>query len=102
MPVWLAPKQVIVLPISDKYAAYGDEVVKFLKKHDIRASIDHRSEKAGKKIRDAEVSKTPYMLIVGEKEADVQSVSVRMHGGTDLGLMELQQFADRIIDEASL
>ena len=102
LPVWLAPKQVIVLPISDKYAAYGDEVVKFLKKHDIRASIDHRSEKAGKKIRDAEVSKTPYMLIVGEKEAEVQSVSVRMHGGTDLGLMELQQFADRIIDEASL
>lgn len=102
LPVWLAPKQVIVLPISDKYAAYGDEVVKFLKKHDIRASIDHRSEKAGKKIRDAEVSKTPYMLIVGEKEAEVRSVSVRMHGGTDLGLMELQQFADRIIDEASL
>lgn len=102
LPVWLAPKQVIVLPISDKYAAYGDEVVKFLKKHDIRASIDHRSEKAGKKIRDAEVSKTPYMLIVGEKEAEVRSVSVRMHGGTDLGLMELQQFADRIFDEASL
>lgn len=102
LPVWLAPKQVIVLPISDKYAAYGDEVVKFLKKHDIRASIDHRSEKAGKKIRDAEVSKTPYMLIVGEKEAEAQSVSVRMHGGTDLGLMELQQFADRIIDEAKL
>lgn len=102
LPVWLAPKQVIVLPISDKYAAYGNEVVKFLKKHDIRASIDHRSEKAGKKIRDAEVSKTPYMLIVGEKEAEVQSVSVRMHGGTDLGLMELQQFAERIIDEARI
>lgn len=102
LPVWLAPKQVIVLPISDKYAAYGDEVVKFLKKNDIRASIDHRSEKAGKKIRDAEVSKTPYMLIVGEKEAEAKSVSVRMHGGTDLGLMELQQFADRIIDEAKL
>ena len=102
LPVWLAPKQVIVLPISDKYAAYGNEVVKFLKKNDIRASIDHRSEKAGKKIRDAEVSKTPYMLIVGEKEAEAQSVSVRMHGGTDLGLMELQQFAERIIDEASI
>ncbi len=102
LPVWLAPKQVIVLPISDKYASYGDEVVKFLKKHDIRASIDHRSEKAGKKIRDAEVSKTPYMLIVGEKEAEARGVSVRMHGGADLGLMELQQFADKIIDEAKL
>ncbi len=100
LPVWLAPKQVVVLPISEKYAEYGDEVVKLLKKHDIRASIDHRSEKAGKKIRDAEVSKTPYMLIVGEKEAESNSVSVRMHGGTDLGLMELQLFAEKIIDEA--
>jgi threonyl-tRNA synthetase len=100
LPVWLAPKQVIVLPISDKYAAYGNEVVKFLKKHDIRASIDHRSEKAGKKIRDAEMSKIPYMLIVGEKEAEQNAVSVRMHGGTDLGTLELQQFAEKIIDEA--
>lgn len=102
LPVWLAPKQVTVLPISDKYASYGDEVVKFLKKHDIRASIDHRSEKAGKKIRDAEVSKVPYMLIVGEKEANQNHVSVRKHGGEDLGSMELQQFAEKIVDEAKL
>ena len=102
LPVWLSPKQVTVLPISDKYADYGDEVVKFLKKHDIRASIDHRSEKAGKKIRDAEVSKVPYMLIVGEKEASQQHVSVRRHGGEDLGSMGIQQFAEKIVDEAKL
>jgi len=99
-PVWLAPHQVIVLPISDKYADYAEEVVKFLKKNDIRALIDHRSEKAGKKIRDAEVSKIPYMLIVGEKEQAENAVSVRKHGGEDLGAMSLQQFADKIINEA--
>jgi len=99
-PVWLAPRQVIVLPISDKYADYAEEVVKFLKKNDIRALIDHRSEKAGKKIRDAEIAKIPYMLIVGEKEQTLNEVSVRRHGGEDLGSMSLQQFADQIINEA--
>jgi threonyl-tRNA synthetase len=101
-PAWLAPKQVIVLPISDKYQDYADEVVKFLKNLDIRASIDSRSEKAGKKIRDAEVAKIPYMLIVGEKEAAGRAVSVRKHGGEDLGIMELQQFADIIVDETRI
>ena len=99
LPVWLAPKQVIVLPISDKYAAYAEEVGKFLKKADIRASVDHRAEKAGKKIRDAEVKKIPYMVIVGEKEESSKSLSIRMHGGTDLGLMEWQEFADRVLNE---
>ena len=99
-PVWLAPRQVIVLPISDKYADYAEEVVKFLKKNDIRALIDHRSEKAGKKIRDAEIAKIPYMLIVGDKEQTQNEVSVRRHGGEDLGSMSLQQFADQIINEA--
>ena len=102
LPTWLAPKQVIVLPISDKYQEYALEVVKFLKNHDIRASIDSRSEKAGKKIRDAEIAKIPYMLIVGEKEATEGAVSVRKHGGADLGSMELQQFADIIVDETRI
>ena len=101
-PAWLAPKQVIVLPISDKYQDYAIEVVKFLKNLDIRASIDSRSEKAGKKIRDAEVAKIPYMLIVGEKEAEGRAVSVRKHGGEDLGSMGLQQFADIIVDETRI
>lgn len=99
LPVWLAPKQAIVLPISDKYAAYAEEVGKFLKKADIRASVDHRAEKAGKKIRDAEVKKIPYMVIVGEKEESSKSLSIRMHGGTDLGSMEWQEFADRVLNE---
>ncbi|MCL9980131.1 MAG: threonine--tRNA ligase [Bacteroidia bacterium] len=101
-PVWLAPKQAIVLPISDKYADYAEEVGKYLKISDIRASVDHRSEKAGKKIRDAEVAKIPYMIIVGEKEQESQTVSVRMHGGTDLGSMEIQQLAERILNESKL
>ncbi len=101
-PVWLAPKQVIVLPISDKYADYAEEVGNLLKKSDIRASVDHRAEKAGKKIRDAEVAKIPYMVIVGEKEQASGNVSVRMHGGTDLGTMELQQFAEKILNEARI
>jgi len=88
------------LPISDKYADYAEEVVKFLKKNDIRALIDHRSEKAGKKIRDAEIAKIPYMLIVGDKEQTQNEVSVRRHGGEDLGSMSLQQFAEQIINEA--
>lgn len=101
-PTWLAPKQVIVLPISDKFTDYAEEVVIFLKKHDIRASVDTRAEKAGKKIRDAEIAKIPYMLIVGEKEVSQQQVSVRQHGGLDLGVMELQRFAVKLVDETSI
>jgi threonyl-tRNA synthetase len=101
-PTWLAPKQVVVLPISDKYIEYTESVVNFLKKHDIRASLDTRAEKAGKKIRDAEIAKIPYMLIVGEKEANEQQVSVRKHGGLDLGAMGIQQLADILIDETRI
>jgi threonyl-tRNA synthetase len=101
-PTWLAPKQVVILPISDKYADYAEEVANFLKKHDIRASLDTRAEKAGKKIRDAEIAKIPYMLIVGEKEANEQQVSVRKHGGLDLGAMGIQQLADILIDETRI
>lgn len=101
-PTWLAPKQVVVLPISDKYIEYAEGVVNFLKKHDIRASLDTRAEKAGKKIRDAEITKIPYMLIVGEKEANEQQVSVRKHGGLDLGAMGIQQLADILIDETRI
>jgi threonyl-tRNA synthetase len=101
-PTWLAPKQVVVLPISDKYIDYAESVVNFLKKHDIRASLDTRAEKAGKKIRDAEIAKIPYMLIVGEKEANEQQVSVRKHGGLDLGAMGIQQLAEILIDETRI
>ncbi len=101
-PVWLAPRQVAVLPISDKFIDYAIHVAEFLKKADIRAFVDERSEKAGRKIRDAEVAKIPYMLIVGEKEAAAGEVSVRKHGGADLGSMAIQAFTDQVISETKI
>jgi threonyl-tRNA synthetase len=93
-PLWLSPDQVIILPISEKYAGYSEEVKNHLENLDIRASIDHRDEKIGRKIRDAEVGKFPFMLIAGEKEAENKSVSVRRHGQGDLGNLSLQEFTD--------
>jgi len=101
-PVWLAPRQVAVLPISDKFLDYAIHVAEFLKKADIRAFVDERSEKAGRKIRDAEVAKIPYMLIVGEKEAAAGEVSVRKHGGADLGSLSLQVFTDQVLSETKI
>jgi threonyl-tRNA synthetase len=92
-PLWLTPEQFIILPISDKYQAYSEKVMSELAKLDLRGSIDQRSEKTGKKIRDAEISKVPYMLIVGEKEENEGLVSVRRHGEGDLGAMKIEDFA---------
>lgn len=91
-PLWLTPEQVIILPISEKYLDYAYEVKKLLDLHDIRAIIDERNEKTGRKIRDAEVSKIPYMLIVGEKEAAEKALSVREHGIGDKGSMAITDF----------
>lgn len=101
-PLWLTPDQVIILPISDKYSEYANEVCNFLKKYDIRAFVDERAEKTGKKIRDAEIAKIPYMLIVGEKEAESGEVSVRRHGGEDLGSMNREAFAEQIKQETAI
>jgi threonyl-tRNA synthetase len=101
LPLWLVPDQVAVLPISEKHIEYAQSVLQLLKKSDIRGLIDERSEKAGKKIRDAEMSKIPYMLVVGEKEADTQTVSVRKHGGADLGSMSLAEFSAIITKETT-
>ena len=98
-PLWLTPDQVCILPISDKYMDYSKEVLNSLKISDIRAEIDDRSEKTGRKIRDAEVRKIPFMLIVGEREATERKVSVRRHGGEDLGSMKLQEFKNLVIKE---
>ncbi len=92
-PLWLAPDQIAVLPISEKYADYADQVLNFLEEKDIRGFIDHRDEKIGRKIRDAEVGKVPFMLIVGEKEQEEQSVSARKHGEGDVGTFKLTDFA---------
>lgn len=98
-PLWLSPEQVIILGISEKYNDYVRNVAELLKNSDIRASIDERDEKIGRKIRDAEVKKVPYMLIVGEKEAATGTVSVRKHGGEEPGNMSLSDFATLIQKE---
>ena len=95
-PVWLAPEQVVVLPISDKFNEQAKNICGMLKKYYIRASFDDRSEKIGKKIRDAETSKIPYMLILGEKEIANNTVSIRKHGQGDLGTMNTEEFAQKI------
>ena len=84
-PAWLAPLQVKILPISDKFMDYAKTVLQKLKKADIRAEIDDRNEKIGKKIRDTELMKVPYMLVVGEKEMNENKVSIRRQGKGDLG-----------------
>jgi len=98
-PLWLTPTQVNILPISDKHNEYAENLLKLLKKHDIRALVDDRSEKTGRKIRDAELSKVPYMLIVGDQEAEKQSVSIRKHGGEDLGSMRNEEFIKHVRTE---
>ena len=95
-PLWLTPDQAIILPISDKYQDYAKKVLYLLNNSEIRALIDERSEKAGRKIRDAELKKIPYMLIVGEKEEASGTVSVRKHGEGDLGSFALEDFISRI------
>jgi threonyl-tRNA synthetase len=91
-PLWLSPEQIIILPISEKYENYANEIFKLLQEVDIRGTVDHRDEKIGRKIRDAEVSKTPFMLIVGEKEQESGQVSIREHGKGDLGTMSIDAF----------
>lgn len=98
-PLWLAPQQVIVLPISEKYHNYALNVLYLLNNSEIRTQIDDRNEKTGKKIRDAELQKIPYMLIVGEKEEAAKLVSVRQHGKGDLGVYSLDEFIALINEE---
>lgn len=100
-PLWLTPTQVKLLPISDKYQAYTEKVAELLKKAEIRAEIDDRSEKIGKKIRDAEVAKVPYMLVLGEKEAADDKVAVRRQAKGDLGAMSVDEFVSLIRDEVT-
>lgn len=93
-PLWLAPEQIAILPISEKYHAYAKEVFLEMQENDIRGFVDERDEKIGKKIRDAEVKKIPFMLIVGDKEESEGSVSVRQHGEGDLGSKKKGEFID--------
>jgi len=96
LPVWLAPVQVKVLPISDKFLDYAKSVAGKLKKSDIRAEVDDRNEKIGKKIRDTELMRVPYMLVVGEKEMNENKVAVRRQGKGDLGVRGVEEFVGEI------
>ncbi|MCU0317990.1 MAG: threonine--tRNA ligase [Amoebophilaceae bacterium] len=99
LPLWLAPDQVAVLPISEKYSAYADQVYQMLVHQNIRGFVDHRDEKIGKKIRNAEFCKVPYMLIVGEKEMLERTVAVRRQGVGDQGSKHLDEFVAMIVKE---
>ncbi|MEM9390154.1 MAG: threonine--tRNA ligase [Bacteroidota bacterium] len=101
-PLWLAPDQIAVLPISEKYEDYARSVLMALGEQDIRGLIDNRDEKIGRKIRDAEVKKVPYMLIVGEKEQVNGEVSVRKHGAGDLGSLTLEAFIKQFREEIKI
>ncbi len=98
-PLWLTPDQFIILPISEKYLEYSKKLLNLLNNYEIRGLIDERSEKAGRKIRDAELKKIPFMLIVGEKEEADGTVSVRRHGQGDLGTFTIADFAEMINTE---
>ncbi len=97
-PLWLTPDQVVVLPISEKFNDYANQVAETLKAKDIRVIVDDRNEKIGRKIRDNELKRIPYMLVVGEKEAENGEVAVREQGGSDKGTMKVADFAKMIND----
>ena len=98
-PLWLTPDQVVILPISEKFNDYAEKVNAFLNEHDVRSTVDSRNEKIGRKIRDNELKRIPYMLIVGEKEASEGTVSVRKQGQGDQGSMKFEDFAKKIEEE---
>ena len=98
-PLWLMPEQVSILSISEKYENYAEKVLNLLENDEIRALVDNRNETIGKKIRESEMNKFPYMLIVGEQEANDGTVSVRKHSEGDLGTMTVAEFSELINTE---
>jgi len=98
-PLWLIPEQAIILPVSEKHEKYSEKVLNSLENNEIRALIDNRNETVGKKIREAELKKVPFMLIVGDNEENSQTISVRRHGGEDLGSIAIEQFSDLVSNE---
>ncbi len=99
-PIWLAPVQAIVLPISDRHNEYAHKTLEELREAGVRVAIDDRSESIGKKVRDAEIGRYPYMLVVGDREREAGAVAVRSHAGGELGEMSLVEFAGRVVAEA--
>ena len=100
-PLWLTPDQVAILPISEKFNDYAQEVQQYLDARGVRANVDDRNEKIGRKIRDNELKRVPYMIVVGEKEAAEGLVSMRKQGGGEQATMTKEEFAQRIIDEVA-
>ena len=98
-PLWLIPEQVVIIPISEKFTDYSNKILKLMKNYEIRAHIDVRSETIGKRIRDAEIKKIPYMVIIGEKELQEKNISVRKRGKEDLGSMSCEDFNNLIKKE---
>ncbi len=100
-PLWLAPDQVVVMPISEKFNDYAQKLSDLLNNSDIRTVLDDRNEKIGRKIRDNELKKIPYLLIVGENEMNNNTVSVRRQGQGDMGTMSVEDFISKINEEAN-
>ena len=98
-PLWLIPEQAIILPVSEKNEKYAEKVLKSLENNEIRALVDGRNETVGKKIREAEMNKIPFMLIVGENDEAANTISVRRHGGEDLGAISVSDFTDLVNKE---
>ena len=98
-PLWLTPEQIIILPISEKYHDYANKILRLLKNSDICGLVDERAETTGRKIRDAEVSKIPYIIIIGQQEKEKEMISVRKHGGEDLGVMKSEELIKMIKKE---
>ena len=98
-PLWLIPDQAIILSISEKYEKYAQKVLNLMENNEIRALLDNRSETMGKKIRDAEMQKIPYMIIIGENEENENKISVRKHGGEDLGMINVEEFSTLVKTE---
>ena len=100
-PLWLTPDQVAILPISEKYNDYAEKLRKYFDRNNVRAYVDDRNEKIGRKIRDNELKRVPYMLVVGEKEAEDGLVSMRKQGGGEQATMTMEEFAPRVNAEVA-
>ena len=98
-PLWLTPEQAVILPVSEKHEKYAEKVLNTLENAEIRGLVDSRNETIGKKIREAEMSKIPFMLIVGDQEAQDQTISVRKHGGEEIGTISVEDFAQLVKKE---
>jgi threonyl-tRNA synthetase len=98
-PLWLAPTQAVVIPIADRHVPYAQEVATALKKHRLRVEVNARSERMNAKIRDAQLRKVPYMLVVGDREAEARAAALRVRGGGDLGAMPLDDIVTKLVRE---